>query len=195
MANSGLLRNGALRLRPVEPDDAMAMWEMESDPTQWIQNGMMAPYSLRNLKEYALQYRADPFAEGQLRLMLASEESTEPIGNDAPRPVGIVDLYDISASNRTAWVGIYIRSGYRRKGMGEKALQMLEDYCRRLLNLRILAAKTASENVASQRLFIKAGYIECGCLKDWLVSAGNSQDILLFQKSLNSNPDSSSHSS
>ncbi len=176
MADSGLLRNGALRLRPVEPDDAMAMWEMESDPTQWIQNGMMAPYSLRNLKEYALQYRANPFAEGQLRLMLTSEESTEPIG--------IVDLYDISASNRTAWVGIYIRPAYRRNGMGEKALLMLEDYCRRLLNLRSLAAKTASENVASQRLFAKAGYAECGRLRDWLVSADRSQDILIFQKHL-----------
>lgn len=187
MADSGLLRNGALRLRPVEPEDALAMWEMESDPTQWIQNGMMAPFSLRNLKEYALQYRADPFAEGQLRLMLVDKNVAE--------PVGIVDLYDISASNRTAWVGIYIRPAFRGNGLGKKALQMLEDYCRRLLNLRILAAKIASENAASQRLFAKAGYIECGCLKDWLVSADNSQDILLFQKFLNSNPDSSSHSS
>lgn len=187
MADSGLLRNGALRLRPVEPEDALAMWEMESDPTQWIQNGMMAPFSLRNLKEYALQYRADPFAEGQLRLMLVDKNVDE--------PVGIIDLYDISASNRTAWVGIYIRPEYRGNGVGKKALQMLEDYCRRLLNLRILAAKIASGNVASRRLFAKARYFECGCPKDWLVSADNSQDILLFQKLLNSNPDSSSHSS
>lgn len=176
MADSGLLRNGALRLRPVEPEDALAMWEMESDPTQWIQNGMMAPFSLRNLKEYALQYRADPFAEGQLRLMLVDKNVAE--------PVGIVDLYDISASNRTAWVGIYIRPAFRGNGLGKKALQMLEDYCRRLLNLRILAAKIASENAASQRLFAKAGYTECGRLRDWLVSADRSQDILIFQKHL-----------
>lgn len=187
MADTGLLRSEGLRLRPVEPDDAMAMWEMESDPHQWIDNGMMAPFSLRNLKEYALQYRADPFAEGQLRLMLVNEGSAE--------PAGIVDLYDICASNRTAWVGIYIRPAFRGNGIGRKALMMLEDYCRRLLNLRILAAKIASGNVASRRLFAKDGYIECGCLKDWLVSADNSQDILLFQKSLNSNTDSSSHSS
>lgn len=176
MADSGLLRNGALSLRPVEPEDALAMWEMESDPTQWIQNGMMAPYSLRNLKEYALQYRADPFAEGQLRLMLVDKNVAE--------PVGIVDLYDISAPNRTAWVGIYIRPAFRGNGLGKKALQMLEDYCRRLLNLRILAAKIASENAASQRLFAKAGYTECGRLRDWLVSADRSQDILIFQKHL-----------
>lgn len=176
MADSELLRNGVLSLRPVEPEDALAMWEMESDPTQWIQNGMMAPYSLRNLKEYALQYRADPFAEGQLRLMLVDKNVAE--------PVGIVDLYDISASNRTAWVGIYIRSAFRGNGLGKKALQMLEDYCRRLLNLRILAAKIASENAASQRLFAKAGYTECGRLRDWLVSADRSQDILIFQKHL-----------
>ena len=165
-----------MSLRPVEPEDALAMWEMESDPTQWIQNGMMAPYSLRNLKEYALQYRADPFAEGQLRLMLVDKNVAE--------PVGIVDLYDISASNRTAWVGIYIRPAFRGNGLGKKALQMLEDYCRRLLNLRILAAKIASENAASQRLFAKAGYTECGRLRDWLVSADRSQDILIFQKHL-----------
>ena len=152
------------------------MWEMESDPTQWIQNGMMAPFSLRNLKEYALQYRADPFAEGQLRLMLVDKNVAE--------PVGIVDLYDISASNRTAWVGIYISPAFRGNGLGKKALQMLEDYCRRLLNLRILAAKIASENAASQRLFAKAGYTECGRLRDWLVSADRSQDILIFQKHL-----------
>lgn len=176
MADSGLLRNGALRLRPVEPEDALAMWEMESDPTQWIQNGMMAPFSLRNLREYALQYRADPFAEGQLRLMLVDKNVAE--------PVGIVDLYDISAPNRTAWVGIYIRPAFRGNGLGKKALQMLEDYCRRLLNLRILAAKIASENAASQRLFAKAGYTECGRLRDWLVSADRSQDILIFQKHL-----------
>lgn len=176
MADFGLLRNGALRLRPVEPEDALAMWEMESDPTQWIQNGMMAPFSLRNLREYALQYRADPFAEGQLRLMLVDKNVAE--------PVGIVDLYDISASNRTAWVGIYIRPAFRGNGLGKKALQMLEDYCRRLLNLRILAAKIASENAASQRLFAKAGYTECGRLRDWLVSADRSQDILIFQKHL-----------
>jgi diamine N-acetyltransferase len=176
MADSELLRNGALRLRPVEPEDALAMWEMESDPTQWIQNGMMAPFSLRNLREYALQYRADPFAEGQLRLMLVDKNVAE--------PVGIVDLYDISASNRTAWVGIYIRPAFRGNGLGKKALQMLEDYCRRLLNLRILAAKIASENAASQRLFAKAGYTECGRLRDWLVSADRSQDILIFQKHL-----------
>lgn len=176
MADSGLLRNGALSLRPVEPEDALAMWEMESDPTQWIQNGMMAPFSLRNLREYALQYRADPFAEGQLRLMLVDKNVAE--------PVGIVDLYDISASNRTAWVGIYIRPAFRGNGLGKKALQMLEDYCRRLLNLRILAAKIASENAASQRLFAKAGYTECGRLRDWLVSADRSQDILIFQKHL-----------
>lgn len=176
MADSELLRNGALSLRPVEPEDALAMWEMESDPMQWIQNGMKAPYSLRNLKEYALQYQADPFAEGQLRLMLVDKNVAE--------PVGIVDLYDISASNRTAWVGIYIRPAFRGNGLGKKALQMLEDYCRRLLNLRILAAKIASENAASQRLFAKAGYTECGRLRDWLVSADRSQDILIFQKHL-----------
>lgn len=176
MADFGLLRNGALSLRPVEPEDALAMWEMESDPTQWIQNGMMAPFSLRNLREYALQYRADPFAEGQLRLMLVDKNVTE--------PVGVVDLYDISASNRTAWVGIYVRPAYRGKGMGVNALLLIEDYCRRLLNLRILAAKIASENIASQRLFAKSSYTECGRLRDWLVSSDKSQDIILFQKSI-----------
>lgn len=66
-------------IRALEPEDAYAVWEMETDSTQWIFNGMMAPFSLRNIKEYALNYDPDPFRAGQIRF-IAQRKQEQAIG-------------------------------------------------------------------------------------------------------------------
>lgn len=105
------LEDNILRLRAVEPDDADMMWEVESDSGQWIENGMSAPYSRKNLKDYAETYDADPIRAGQLRLVIERKMNG---GNET---VGLIDLYDISSLWRTAYVGIYILEKNRRKVM------------------------------------------------------------------------------
>ena len=86
----------------MEPEDAKMMWRVESDSTQWRENGMMAPYSMRNLREYAENYDADPIRTGQLRLI--AELKTAGAETAESRFTGIVDLFDISPTGRTAFV-------------------------------------------------------------------------------------------
>lgn len=162
MQSKHFLEDDQIRLRAVEPDDADVMWEIERDPTQWIDNGMSAPYSRHNLEEYAKNYDADPIRAGQIRLVVELPGSVE----DAV--VGLVDLYEISPTCRHAFVGIYIRQEYRGKGIAGKALELLEEYAYILLGLRILGAKIASSNTPSIRLFEQSGYTHSGTLKDWL---------------------------
>lgn len=164
-----------LRLRAVEPADARLMWEVESDSSQWILNGMSAPFSRDNLLQYATTYDADPFRAGQLRLMADME------GHGI---IGIVDLYQISAVHRTAYVGIYIVPQMRAKGYGNLCLRLLEDYSLSLLNLRILAARVAEENLASVKLFERAGYSHAGTLLNWLQSGDNRLNVRLYEKQL-----------
>lgn len=164
-----------LRLRAVEPADAHLMWEVESDSSQWLLNGMSAPFSCDNLLQYATTYDADPFRAGQLRLMAELE------GNGI---IGIVDLYQISAVHRTAYVGIYIMPQMRGKGYGKMCLRLLEDYASSLLNLRILAARVAEENHASTALFEKAGYSLAGTLHNWLQSGNNTLNVRLYEKQI-----------
>lgn len=173
---SAILENSHMRLRAVEPSDSMIMWDIERDSSQWIENGMSAPLSYRNLKEYAEGYDADPFKSGQLRLIAETAESGECLG--------IVDLYDISAKNRTAFIGIYIIGKYRNQGLASEALGLLEVYSFRILNLRQLAAKIVSSNDASRRLFTRCGFKLRGVLPEWILSGNRTFDLALFTKAV-----------
>lgn len=171
-----ILENDYIKLRPVEPEDAAVMWLAEKDSTQWIQNGMCAPLSRHNIKEYALTYDADPFRAGQLRLIIEDKNNLSVIG--------IVDLFDISSIHRNAFVGIYIFPDKRGSGYASLSLNLLEDYALRLLNLRHLGAKIMADNVSSSALFEKCGYILRGNIPEWFIIGNASQSMLLYSKIL-----------
>lgn len=171
-----LLSDENIMLRPVEPGDADVMWEMESDSEQWIHNGMAAPYSLHNLKEYANNYDADPIRSGQLRLIIESTDTKEILG--------AVDMYDINPLHRRAFVGIYICCEFRKSGYALKALKLLEDYAFKLLNMHQLGAKIISKNKGSIKLFKKLGYNFIATLPDWYKSGNNWQSVHIFIKNL-----------
>lgn len=171
-----LLEDDVMRFSAVEPEDAPAIWRMETDSGQWMLNGMTAPVSLQAICDYAVNYDADPYRAGQIRFMVRDKISGEEIG--------LADLYDISALNHTAWLALYVMPELRGRGMGIKMINILEEYCMNILNLRSLGAKVAAGNVASIRIFTKAGYRHAGALSHWLEYGGKPMDMLLFQKSL-----------
>lgn len=169
--------------RAVEPEDASPMWEMESDPGQWQYNGMTAPLSIFNLRAYANNYEADPFTAGQIRLIVELRD-TAPSALIDERVVGMVDLYDISATNRTAYVGIYVRPCFRGRGYGLEMAEIIAKYGRAMLNLHSIVAKVTEGNLPSFKLFIKAGYREAGTLRGWVEWNGERRDMTIFQKEL-----------
>ena len=179
------LETDRILLRAVEPEDASIFHEIENDTEQWIENGVSAPYSYHNLKRYAEEYDADPIRSGQLRLVVESKTGI-PNGTK-PNPkkiIGAIDLYEISALNRTAFIGIYILKEARGEGFGEEALTLLETYARQLLNLRILGVKISSRNEASKKFFEKSGYSVSGCLPKWLLNGSEKSDLFILTKQL-----------
>lgn len=174
------LKDGEIRLRAVEPDDAAEMWEIESDSRQWFENGMMAPLSYFNLHEYALKYDNDPFRTGQIRLIAEIFDAK----NEKYLTIGVFDLYDISPQRRTAFVGIYLKQTWRKDGFADRILTIGENYAAKLLNLRILGAKVCQTNKPSINLFERNGYKLAGILNDWLISGKQTYDLLIFTKSL-----------
>lgn len=178
--NRKFLSDDNIFLRPVEPKDVDFMWRVESDSTQWIQNSMLAPLSKENLVQYALNYDADPYRAGQLRLIVSKKNDI----SDKIEDIGIADLFNISPQNLTAKIGIYILPEFRDGGMGLRTLNLLEDYSRCLLNLRSLCAEIVDCNSASIMLFQKAGYKYIGSLADWLLTAGKTFSLQIYQKNL-----------
>lgn len=178
---NGILKGHRLKLRAVEPEDATPMWEMECDTQQWRYNGMTAPFSLFNLREYANTYEADPYTAGQIRLIAELIDNDSDIETEE-RIIGMVDLYDISSLNRTAFIGLYVRPMYRNCGYGEEMEELIETYAYNILNIRILGAKVVSGNESSRTIFSHAGFEEAARLKRWVEISGEYHDLYIYLK-------------
>lgn len=152
-----------IRLRALEPSDVDCLYLWENNPEMWRYGFSPAPLSRHQIWEYVQQYDANPLTQQQLRLM---------IDNDG-KAVGTVDLYNIDIRNRHAFVGIMVASEHRRKGLGFKALQLIEDYCRHNLALKRIAATVAGDNEASIGLFVKAGYEPTALIPNWIYREGD----------------------
>lgn len=155
-----MLHSSRLHLRALEPSDADFMYEVENDAEAWRYSETIAPLSRRVLREYALNYDADPFSAGQLRLIITEEGSNN--------PVGIVDLYDIVQRHRHAFIGIYICKDYRNRGYAEETIGLIEDYARNSLHLHQLGAKVETGHQVAQKMFLKRGFSHKGTLDQWL---------------------------
>ncbi len=165
-----------IRLRAVVPEDAQFMSHVECDPLNFAFNGYTAPLSERQLIEYALNYDADPFRACQLRLIAESQATQERLG--------ILDFIEISAKDSHAFVGVYVVDTFRRQGLGTELLSMAAKYASNLLRITILGAKIVEDNIASRRLFTKAGYEENGRLPEWVFSpvSRRAVDLLFFSR-------------
>ncbi len=175
-----MLSDTHIRLRALEPEDVLSLYDWENLSDLWQSSCTLAPYSRRNIMRYIESYEADPFHEGQLRLMAESVKTAE--------PVGLVDLYNVEARHRRACVAILIAPALQRRGLATRALALLEGYCRRHLALHQLIAAVPASNTASRRLFLKAGFTHVATMPQYIASGaeGEYTDALVFNKILTS---------
>lgn len=98
------------------------------------------------------------------------------------RIVGALDLYAYDPLNRRCAVGIMVASEYRRHGYALAMLNALE--AQYATTLHCLYADIAAPNTASQALFRKAGFAECGYFRDWIAVDDRFVDNIRMQKTL-----------
>lgn len=192
------MERGEVRLRALEPEDVDRLYIWENDRDMWPFGGTRAPLSRHQLWEYATNYDANPFAAGQLRLIIElatapdnaipqSSQSSQSSQNSqsSPIPCGIIDLYDIDPVNSRAMVGIMVAPQWRSRGIATRALELVGEYCRDILGLATIASEVASDNLPSIRLFGgKAGYRQVGERPSWYRRRERFVSALLFQKQL-----------
>lgn len=83
-----------IRLRALEPEDLEWLYSVENDEELWQWGSSNVPYSRYSLKTYIAESRHDIYADGQLRLVIETE--------DEHLVLGCVDLIDFL-------LGIYVR--------------------------------------------------------------------------------------
>ena len=166
------------RLRALEPQDIDAIYNWENDTALWRESGTMAPFSRHVLMRFIDEQQYDIYTTRQQRLIIETD-----IDNNAEL-VGAIDLFDFDPQNLRAGVGIIVLDKYRRQGYGLDALIALEGYAREVLHLHQLWCGIGSHNTASLRLFHNAGFIECGCRREWILTADGPIDEVMMQKIL-----------
>lgn len=171
-----MINSDNIELRAPEISDADFMYDVENDRDAWLYSDTVAPISRRQLRDYALDYDADPFRAGQLRLIIYDKESGTPLG--------IADLYDVSQRHQRAFCAIYVTRKYRNSGVASSAIKRMTDYCRNVLLLNRLFAYIDKNNLYSIKVFRNTGFTCESTLKEWIKTSDGFSDVFLMSKKL-----------
>jgi len=171
-----LLTGKNIRLRAIEPGDIDFIYAIENDPALWRVGNTLVPFSRHQLEQYILSSQHDLYAEKQLRLMieLLPDEKVK-------RTIGVIDLYDFEPHQQRAGVGIFVLPEEQEKGYATESLRILIRYCFEILNLHMLHCNITADNTPSIRLFVNAGFLQCGLKKEWRYLDKGWTDELMFQ--------------
>lgn len=167
------LSNEHIRLRKLEPTDLPYLYIIENDELAWQHSNTHNPLSCKDLSDYITSSTGDIYKDGQLRLIIESQEDDKHI-------VGCIDLYELDIHNLRAGIGIYIIDEYRNSGLGSESINLIENYASEFLNLRLLYAIVASTNLPSLAIFRKNRFIESAIVRNWF----RSSDAVIFSKLL-----------
>ena len=100
---------------------------------------------------------------------------------DTGRPIGNCGLNLVDKQNRRAIFGIMIgESDARGKGFGTESAHLILDYSFTALGLHSVSLTVAEYNLAGQKAYAKAGFKECGRLRETLWFGGRYWDTILM---------------
>lgn len=173
MTKQQILNNGILRLRAVEVTDVDTMMAWENDSSQWDTTSTCAPFSRKQLWDYATNYDGDIFKNGSIRFIVTE--------NSSDISVGAIDIYDFNRFHNRAYIGIYITPQFRQKGYAVMAISIAVNYACDFLGLEQIAAEVAADNISSIKMLTRCGFKKCGEMERWFRRGKSYYDAILMQ--------------
>ncbi len=161
MSEQEFVRRGAIcYLRRVRPDDAehFFRWYCDGRIQKHLANPWWNPridFDAYRLFRFSLYLEPSEFS-GVLTICSLDGE-----------PVGLVNYFDIDDQNKVCEVGIIIGEvRLWRQGYALEALRLLIDFLADEHGILSVQARILEENVASQKLFTKAGFVQTGTSRE-----------------------------
>ena len=164
-----------VRLRPLEPWDVDKVLEWENNHKNWRVSNTLVPFSKELIAQY-IQNAQDIFAVKQARFIISQVDDLSAIGS--------LDLFEFAPLHQRAGVGILIEEEHRGKGYAFEALSLIDDYALNVVGIRNLFCNILEDNVESQALFEKSGYVEVGRKIKWFNDHVDWLDEIMYQKVL-----------
>jgi diamine N-acetyltransferase len=170
-----MLSGSQIKLRALEPWDVDKLLEWENDHKHWRVSNTLVPFSKDVIMKY-IENAQDIFSSKQVRFIITMSENLTAIGS--------LDLFEFEPLHQRAGIGILLEENQRGKGYALEALGLLEEYALNVVGIRNLYCNILEDNVESQRLFEKAGYVEVGRKVKWFNDQVDWLDELMYQKVL-----------
>lgn len=156
-------------LRAIEVDDCEMLITLINDPEiEYLLGGWSYPVSKYTQKKW--------FDE------LSQETNTLRLTIDANgQAIGTAILSNIDYKNGNAEIHIkLLQDKYGGKGYGTDAVYSLTRYAFQELRLHCIYAKVNMDNIISQKMFEKCGYMKEGIMRQRLFKRGKYVDIVMF---------------
>ena len=168
-----ILKDELITLRALDAADLEDMLKWENDTRLWDVSSTIAPYSKQILWEYLNNYDGDIYKNRQIRFIIQE--------NSTGKSIGAIDFFDFDPFNRRAAIGILIIDSHRNMGYGLRTLNLMKEYAFGYLGLKQCHCIIPANNTPSISVFKKAGFEECGLMKQWLRRGSEYCDAVVMQ--------------
>ncbi len=161
-------------LRPPKKEDAAVLLSWENDPNNRVYSSEKAIYTEAEILAF-IEDANNVRENKQLRLMICLRKED--------KPIGAIDLFDIDFYHQRAGIGILIaEEKHRRKNYASLAINLVETFAQKKLDLIQLHCLIQLNNNPSIKLFEKCAFSRIGELKNWFKRENKWYDAYFYQK-------------
>ena len=178
------IQHGQYTLRPLSEADIDAIYQSCQDPLIPRFTTVPAPYS-KELAQAFVRTRAPQLFEErkaiQWILTVSKDISPAALKVAGETFLGPFSIHAIEENNHIGEIGYWLNKDVRGYGYGSIGSRMVTNYAFETLGLRRLAGLVDSDNEASKKVLLGAGYAHEGLMKSRVTRADGSQiDMDLF---------------
>ena len=170
-----MYRGDEIYFRTLTNDDVSIMMAWENNPENWKISSTIKPYSRDQIEEF-VNLNQDIFIQTQLRLLICLTKTNEVIGN--------IDLFDFEPEHKRVGVGILIDNKYRKKGLANQSIQLIEAYSKEILGVKNIFCNILTDNNQSIGLFEKNKFKRVCMKPNWHQYKGKWFDEYLYLKAI-----------
>ena len=138
----------SVKIREIDHEDLNFMLTIENDKSNWKYGTNKSELSLEDALDYIKQSK----------LMILNNDNQRFVIEYNNTKAGLIDLYDYQFQNSFAKVGIIVLKKFRGKGIGDKSLKLLIEFCKNFLNIDYLESEIEKSNQSSKNLFVKNNF-------------------------------------
>ena len=169
------LSYGLVTLRPSAEHDIDSIFQACQDPLIPAFTTVPSQYTIDHAIDFV---RSDPFSLAERRELRFIID----YGNGGEvKFAGVISLHTINIKNHAAEIGYWIEKSMRGKGIASIATSLITDYGFTTIGFRRIDGLADVENLASQKVLMKAGFEKEGILRNKVTREDGRQiDMALF---------------